>query len=66
MIKETISGADSLVLMLKKFGVKHIFGVCGDTSLPFYDSLWKLGDGITHILAEIKEPPPTWPTSTRD
>ena len=51
MSKETISGADSLVLMLKEFGVKHIFGVCGDTSLPFYDSLWKLGDGITHILA---------------
>jgi len=46
-----ISAGDATVHMLQKFGVKHIFGVCGDTSLPFYDSLHKLDHGITHILA---------------
>lgn len=45
-----ITGADALVMMLDKMGVKHIFGVCGDTSLPFYDSLTKLNHDITHIL----------------
>lgn len=45
-----ITGADALVMMLDKMGVKHIFGVCGDTSLPFYDSLTKLSHDITHIL----------------
>ncbi|NVK72975.1 MAG: thiamine pyrophosphate-binding protein [Oceanospirillaceae bacterium] len=49
--KNTITGADALVLMLDKMRVKHIFGVCGDTSLPFYDSLIKIDHGITHILA---------------
>lgn len=27
-----------------------MFGLCGDTTLPFYDSLAKLDHGITHIL----------------
>ncbi|RDL45467.1 thiamine pyrophosphate-binding protein [Marinomonas piezotolerans] len=49
-VKQKITGADALVMMLDKMGVKHIFGVCGDTSLPFYDSLTKLEHGITHIL----------------
>lgn len=45
-----ITAADALVMMLDKMGVKHIFGVCGDTSLPFYDSLVKIDNDITHIL----------------
>jgi len=45
-----ITAADALVMMLDKMGVKHIFGVCGDTSLPFYDSLIKIDHDITHIL----------------
>jgi len=36
--------------MLQKHGVKHIFGLCGDTSLPFYDALYRLDHGIEHIL----------------
>jgi Thiamine pyrophosphate enzyme, N-terminal TPP binding domain len=32
-------------------GVKHIFGLCGDTSLPFYDALYRLDHGMQHILA---------------
>lgn len=52
MSEETkkITAADALVIMLDKMGVKHIFGVCGDTSLPFYDSLIKIDHGMTHIL----------------
>ena len=48
---EKISAGDAAVKMLQLHGVKHIFGVCGDTSLPFYDSLQGLNHGMTHILA---------------
>jgi acetolactate synthase-1/2/3 large subunit len=46
----TISGAEAMVRMLEKHGVKHIFGLCGDTSLPFYDALYRLDHGMQHIL----------------
>ncbi len=36
--------------MLQLFGVKHIFGLCGDTSLPLYDALYRLGHGVPPIL----------------
>src|SRR5689334_9213245 len=45
-----LSGAEAFVRMLQLHGVKHIFGLCGDTSLPFYDALYRLDHGITHIL----------------
>ena len=45
-----ISGAEAMVRMLQLHGVKHIFGLCGDTSLPFYDALARLDHGIQHIL----------------
>ncbi|HET7730005.1 MAG TPA: thiamine pyrophosphate-binding protein [Usitatibacter sp.] len=45
-----MNGADALVRMLQAYGVKHIFGLCGDTSLPFYDALARLDHGIDHIL----------------
>src|SRR5262249_60221529 len=44
------SGAEAFVRMLQKHGVTHIFGLCGDTSLPLYDALFGLDHGITHIL----------------
>ncbi len=44
------SGADAMVRLLKLHGVTHVFGLCGDTSLPFYDSLRRLGAGMTHVL----------------
>ena len=34
-----LSGGEAAVLMLKAHGVRHVFGLCGDTSLPFYDAL---------------------------
>jgi len=45
-----MNGADAAVLMLKAHGVRHVFGLCGDTSLPFYDALYRLDHGIEHIL----------------
>jgi acetolactate synthase-1/2/3 large subunit len=45
-----MTGADALVRMLQASGVTHMFGLCGDTTLPFYDSLSRLDHGITHIL----------------
>ena len=45
-----MSGAEALVRMLDGMGVEVIFGLCGDTSLPFYDALARLDHGITHVL----------------
>lgn len=45
-----LTGADAMVRMLEAHGVRHIFGLCGDTTLPFYDALARLDHGITHFL----------------
>ena len=45
-----VSGAQAMVQMLRLHGVSHVFGLCGDTSLPFYDALARHGDGIRHVL----------------
>jgi acetolactate synthase-1/2/3 large subunit len=44
------TGADAMVRMLSAHGVQHIFGLCGDTTLPFYDALFRLDHGMQHIL----------------
>lgn len=44
------TGAEALVRMLHRHGVRYVFGLCGDTSLPFYDALYRLDHGIRHIL----------------
>jgi hypothetical protein len=41
---------EALVQLLDAFGVRHIFGLCGDTSLPFYDAMHRLDHDITHVL----------------
>ena len=46
-----MNGAEALVRMLQHNGVKHVFGLCGDTSLPFYDAMARLDHGIDHVLA---------------
>ncbi len=48
--KNTLTGAQAMVRMLEAHGVKHIFGLCGDTTLPFYDAMFGLDHNITHIL----------------
>ncbi len=45
-----LSGAEAMVRMLEAHGVRHIFGLCGDTTLPFYDALYRLDHKIDHIL----------------
>jgi acetolactate synthase I/II/III large subunit len=45
-----LTGAEAVVRMLQKHGVTHVFGLCGDTSLPLYDALYRLDHGITHVL----------------
>ncbi len=49
-MSNALNGADAMVRMLEAHGVRHIFGLCGDTTLPLYDSLLKLDHGITHVL----------------
>ena len=45
-----LTGAEAMVRMLQAHDVRHIFGLCGDTTLPLYDALARLDHGITHIL----------------
>ena len=47
---DQFNGAEAAVRMLQLNGVTHIFGLCGDTSLPFYDALYRMEHGITHVL----------------
>ncbi|MDX1374923.1 MAG: thiamine pyrophosphate-binding protein [Burkholderiales bacterium] len=46
----TLTGAEAVVELLRLHGVETIFGLCGDTSLPFYDALARLPHGMTHVL----------------
>lgn len=48
---DTITGAEAAVEMLRLHDVEFLFGLCGDTSLPFYDALARLPHGMRHILA---------------
>ena len=49
-MKNQMNGAEAMVRMLEAYEVKHIFGLCGDTTLPFYDAMARLDHGMTHIL----------------
>ncbi|MEO1330797.1 MAG: thiamine pyrophosphate-binding protein, partial [Pseudomonadota bacterium] len=44
------TGAEAMARMLRAYEVSHIFGLCGDTTLPFYDALARLDLGFTHVL----------------
>ena len=50
MATNQITGGEALVRMLKLHGVNVIFGLCGDTSLPFYDALYRTAGDLTHVL----------------
>lgn len=45
-----MNAAQAIVQMLVETGVRHIFGLPGDTSMTFYDALYARQDDITHIL----------------
>lgn len=49
-MKNQMTGAEAVVRMLEAYDVQHIFGLCGDTTLPFYDAMARLDHDITHIL----------------
>lgn len=52
--QNSLTGAEAMVRMLQAYDVRHIFGLCGDTTLPFYDAMARMGTSgekaITHIL----------------
>jgi acetolactate synthase-1/2/3 large subunit len=50
MSVDSLTGAEAAVRTLQAHGVRHIFGLCGDTSLPFYDALCRLDHGMEHVL----------------
>src|SRR3984893_18564524 len=50
-LEPQMTGAEAVVEMLKAHGVEVLFGLCGDTSLPFYDALARLPHGMRHVLA---------------
>lgn len=45
-----MTGGEAMVRLLEAHGARHIFGLCGDTTLPFYDALARLDHQITHFL----------------
>ena len=49
-MKNQMTGAEAVIRMLEAYHVQHIFGLCGDTTLPFYDAMARLDHDITHIL----------------
>jgi len=49
-VTNKMNGAEAMVKMLEAQGVQHIFGLCGDTTLPFYDAMYKLDHKMTHVL----------------
>ncbi len=51
MSTNQLSGAEAMVRMLEAHGVRHVFGLCGDTSLPFYDAFQRIGGSMRHVLS---------------
>ena len=49
-MKNALSGAEALVRMLEAYKVRHVFGLCGDTTLPFYDAIYRLDHKMDHVL----------------
>jgi len=46
-----MDGSHALVEMLKAYDVDVIFGVPGDTSIPFYEALYDAQPSIRHVMA---------------
>ena len=45
-----MQGAEALVQVLRDSGVRHIFGLPGDTGMAFYDALGNERDAILHVM----------------
>ncbi|TVQ33742.1 MAG: thiamine pyrophosphate-binding protein [Geminicoccaceae bacterium] len=50
MTTNQLTGAEAMVRLLQQHGVEVVFGLCGDTSLPLYDALYRLDHDIRHVL----------------
>ena len=48
--RNTTTGAEAMVRMLALHEVRDVFGLCGDTSLPFYDALARMDHPLRHHL----------------
>ncbi len=46
----TLNAAQAIIEMLKAYQVRYVFGVPGDTSIPFYDALYASRETITHVM----------------
>jgi len=46
-----LTGAEAMVRMLQVYGLKHMLGPSGDTTLLFHDAPARLDHGIAHLLA---------------
>ena len=46
----TLNAAQAIIAMLKAYQVRYVFGVPGDTSIPFYDALYQARNSITHVM----------------
>lgn len=46
-----MNGAEVTVQMLLAHGVKHVFGVPGDTTMPLYDAFHAARGELTHVMA---------------
>jgi acetolactate synthase-1/2/3 large subunit len=46
-----VEGAKAAIKTLESQGVKHVFGVCGDTSVGLYRAFARMDHDIEHILA---------------
>ncbi|WMS42402.1 thiamine pyrophosphate-binding protein [Acuticoccus sp. MNP-M23] len=49
-LSNALTGAEAMVRMLEAYEVDTIFGLCGDTTLPFYDAMARMKPDIDHIL----------------
>jgi acetolactate synthase I/II/III large subunit len=45
-----MQGARALVRVLAESGVRHVFGLPGDTGMAFYDALHEARDEIVHVM----------------
>lgn len=45
-----MNAAEAIVRMLAETGVRHIFGLPGDTSMDLYEAFYRHQDEITHVL----------------
>jgi acetolactate synthase-1/2/3 large subunit len=45
-----MQGKDAIMRLLEQAGVEVVFGLCGDTSLPYYETFYGLKPEIKHIL----------------